>query len=186
MEDRLLHVHLFHWYGLFHWYIRYQIRYFLWYQRKRMSTVQIMVEMGACFRTIDDALRRFDRRQTSAVLNAYATIMSQERRELKTDITPAHHASWIHKLSRGVGIVVVPITCVVTLTNQMQVLGVCAWSDDDPIPIASFDPRAHAILCVDATVVSYMENNPDYILGQNANVVTSSFKTSLVWWTMSE
>jgi len=148
-----------------------------------MASVQIMVQMGACLQTIDNALRRFNRRQTADVLNAYATIMSEECRELKTEnISPFRHASWIHNLSRGVGIVVVPITRIFALTNQMQELGVVAWSDDDPIPIAKFDPLLHAILCVDATVVSYMEDNPEYILGKNANVVTSSFKTSLVWW----
>jgi hypothetical protein len=54
---------------------------------------------------------------------------------------------------------------------------------DDDVQIESFDPTIHAILCNEPTVVSYMRNNPKYILGERANAISPTFTSALVWWT---
>lgn len=51
------------------------------------------------------------------------------------------------------------------------------------LDVERFDPETHALLCTEPTVVSYMEHNPDHILGTCATVVSPTFKSALVWWT---
>ena len=138
-----------------------------------------MAEAGASIRTIDSAIARFSRTHTTAVLKAYSRLAS-----LAMCSTPRDHALWIFDLSRGTGIVVVSIADVAMLRNRME-LG-CRFDASESVTFVSiedFDPTMHALLCTEPSVVSYMESNPDDILGTNANVVAPTFKCTLVWWT---
>lgn len=138
-----------------------------------------MATIDSSIRTIDAALARFKRSHTADVLNAYANIVSHA--EISD---PGDHASCIHSLSRGQGVVVVPRTNVGQLRNLLE-LGGQVDAPDSCIHLDAerFDPNAHALLCTEPTVVSYMENNPDHILGTRATVVAPTFKSALVWWT---
>lgn len=143
------------------------------------SGVSVMTTIGTSIRTIDAALARFRRSHTQDVLNAYATIVTHA--EISD---PSEHASCIHSLARGQGVVVVPRTNVEQLRNLLE-LGVRVDPPDSCIHLDAerFDPNAHALLCTEPTVVSYMEHNPDHILGTHATVVAPTFKSALVWWT---
>lgn len=143
------------------------------------SDVSVMAIIGSSIRTIDAALARFKRSHTADVLDAYASIVSHAKIS-----DPSDHVSCIHTLSRGRGVVVVPRTKVGQLCNLLELGGQL-----DPhescicIDAERFDPNTHALLCTEPTVVSYMEHNPDHILGIRATVVAPTFKSALVWWT---
>lgn len=138
-----------------------------------------MESMGTSIRTIDTSIARFQRSRTNDVLKAYAHIVS-----LLEISDPGAHALCIHGLSRGQGIAVVPRTKVQQLRNLIELGGLvdsrqwCIRLDAE-----HFDPGTHALLCTEPTVVSYMEDNPDNILGPCATVVAPTFKSALVWWT---
>jgi hypothetical protein len=156
------------------------------YQKKRHSSVPtkkmqptdavVMTTIGTSIRTIDTSIARFQRSRTNDVLKAYAHIVS-----LAGISTPGDHVSCIHSLAQGQGVAVVPRTDVEHLRNLME-LGdyrqTCIRLD-----VERFDPNMHALLCTEPTVVSYMEDNPDNILGTCATVVAPTFKSALVWWT---
>ena len=143
------------------------------------SDTPIMVTIGTSILTIDAALAQFRRSFTNDVLRAYTHIAMHSKIS-----DPGDHVSCIHSLARGQGVAVVPRSEVEQLRNLLE-LGVpmdaresCLCLDED-----RFDPTLHALLCTEPTVVSYMEHNPDHILGSGANVVAPTFKTALVWWT---
>ena len=77
-----------------------------------------------------------------------------------------------------------PRTEVQQLRNLMELGGrVDAHESCICLDAERFDPKTHALLCTEPTVVSYMEDNPDDILGTCATVVAPTFKLALVWWT---
>jgi hypothetical protein len=138
-----------------------------------------MATIDTSIRTIDAALTRFGRSLTNDVLGAYAHIVAHANIS-----DPSGHASCIHSLSRGQGVVVVPRTNVKQLCNLLELGGqLDALESCIHLGTERFDPNAHALLCTEPTVVSYMEHNPDHILGIRATVVAPTFKTALVWWT---
>lgn len=138
-----------------------------------------MVSIGASIRTIDTSIARFQRSRTNDVLKAYAHIVS-----LSGISDPGDHVSCIHSLAQGHGIVVVPRSEVQQLRDLMERGGpVDAHESCICLYIERFDPGTHALLCTEPTVVSYMEDNPDNILGTCAAVVAPTFKSALVWWT---
>jgi len=143
------------------------------------SDTIVMVTIGTSIRTIDAALARFRRSLTNDVLRAYAHIAMHAK-----IFDPNDHVSCIHSLSRGQGVAVVPRSEVEQLCNLLELGGSvdardsCLCLDKD-----RFDPKMHALLCTEPTVVSYMEHNPDHILGACATVVAPTFKSALVWWT---
>lgn len=143
------------------------------------SDVPVMMTIGTYIRTIDAALARFQRSHTNDVLNAYACIVSHA--EISD---PSDHASCIHKLARGQGVAVVPRNEVEKLCNLLELGGqVDAHESCIRLDAERLDPNVHALLCTEPTVVSYMDHNPDHILGTCANVVAPTFKSALVWWT---
>tara|TARA_B110001450_G_scaffold257061_1_gene290829 strand:+ start:37230 stop:37670 length:441 start_codon:yes stop_codon:yes gene_type:complete len=140
------------------------------------ATVQRMVTIGASVRTIDGALRRFKRSDTSDVLKAYHRIVCDAE-----IVQPTDHALLIYQLSQGV--VVVPRGDVSRLRDLLEQGGsIDRYTCDGDIHMEAFDPAVHALLFRETSVVSYMENNPDHILGERAQVVAPTFKTALVWW----
>lgn len=150
-------------------------------ERKGMQNpdVSVMVRMGTSIRTIDTSIARFQRSRTNDVLKAYARIVS-----LAEISDPGDHVSCIYSLSRCQGVVVVPRTEVQQLCNLMELGGrVDSHKSCVCLDTERFDPRTHALLCTEPTVVSYMEGNPDDILGTRATVVAHTFKSALVWWT---
>jgi len=148
-------------------------------RKMQHSDVSVMVSIGTSIRTIDAATTRFQRLRTNDVLDAYASIV------LHAKISdPSDHASCIHSLARGQGVSVVPRKEVEQLRNLLERDGrVDAPPSCISLDAECFDPKTHALLCTEPTVVSYMEDNPDHILGTCATVVAPTFKSALVWWT---
>ena len=143
------------------------------------SDAAVMTSISTNIRTIDTSVARFQRSRTNDVLKAYASIVS-----LAKISDPSDHASCIHGIARGQGVVVVPRTEVQQLRNLMELGGrVDAHESCICLDAERFDPKTHALLCTEPTVVSYMEDNPDDILGTCATVVAPTFKLALVWWT---
>lgn len=138
-----------------------------------------MESIDTFLRTIVTALVRFERSRTNEVLDAYARIV-----EIWKLSDPSDHASCIHSLAQGQGVVAVPRRNVEQLRNLLE-LGGRVDAPDSCICLDTqrFDPGKHALLCTELTVVSYMEHNPDHILGTCATVVAPTFKSALVWWT---
>lgn len=143
------------------------------------SDTAVMATIGTSILTIDAGLARFRRSLTNDVLRAYAHIAMHSKIS-----DPGDHVLCIHSLARGQGVAVVPRSEVGQLRNLLELGGQvdaresCLCLDKD-----RFDPRMHALLCTEPTVVSYMEHNPEHILGSSATIVTPTFKSALVWWT---
>ena len=147
--------------------------------------VVLMVTVGRCIRRLETYLSRYSRSDTAGILKEYGTIASCERAETG-DVAPRVHAFWIYNLSNRRGVRVVARSEVTRLRERLEsghALGEEETGDDDDNAITTFDPADHALLCTDVTVASYMEGNPDHVLGAHANVVAPTFKGALVWWT---
>ena len=142
------------------------------------SEARVMVSVGTSIRAIDTALVRFRRSHTNDVVKAYQQIV------VHADVVEPHqHAFWVYNLSRGQGVMIVPRTTVEGLRGRIEQGVSVDDSTSDSTPIEAFDPKMHALLCTEPTVVSYLEDNPDNILGKHAQVVTPTFKSALLWWT---
>lgn len=141
--------------------------------------------VGACIDTITAAVARFKRADTSDVLGAYQTIA--ERADICAyagRVEPDAHASLIYTLCRGQGMRIVPRSDVCRIRNALELGEAVELKGGGMLHHVeeTFDPRASAILMVEPSVVSYMDGNPDYILGTNATVVAPTFKSALIWW----
>lgn len=142
-----------------------------------------MTKVGAYIRIIDSALSCARRRDATVVLEAYRAIVTHDGTD---DVKPKDHVHWIHGLSREQGVRVVPRELVGNLRNSLEMGEVVDDEAFEIVPFESFDPLLHAVLCTDLTVVSYMENNPDEILGKHARVIAPTLKKALLWWTTCE
>ena len=142
--------------------------------------VALMVEVAAYIRTIDQALKQFRRSDTMGVLRAYRGVLTHE-----PSTTPCRHAYWIREFSRGENnILVVPRREASALANRLEMgMPLDDWIDRTTFDDVAFDPKHHALCCLDLSVASYMHGNPDHILGPDATVVSPMFKSALVWWT---
>lgn len=138
-----------------------------------------MVEAGKTLRVLSDAIGTFDRKRTLTVVEAYARLV---RLDEVDDPTPAYHATWIEKLNMHAGVHVVSFRDVGRLRHQLEIHGCVSAFDAVDAPV--FDPTRHALVCTEPSVLSYLADNPDGVLGPNACVVSPHFKCALVWWTV--
>lgn len=140
-----------------------------------------MAAVGESIHRLDALTAHFRRTDTKDVLRAYRTIVKCEEVDTGHPVTPRCHVFWISNLTHGSGVRIVPLKEVERLRNLMELGSVPDWSGDE-IDVSSFDSGAHALLCTDITVASYMDQNPDHILGVDAHVTSPTFKHALVWW----
>ena len=156
------------------------------YQTKGMPSIEnpqvvLMTAVGTSIQHLDALTVRFRRTDTNAVLRAYRTIVSCEEADTGYPASPRCHVFWIFHLAHGSGMMIVPRAEVKRLRNLINIGCTADWTGDE-IPVSSFDPNAHALLCTDFSVASYMDQNPDNILGADAHVESPTFKHALVWW----
>lgn len=141
------------------------------------NAVAIMVEAGKTLRVLNDAVGTFDRKRTGDVIAAYATLVRLDEAD---DPTPAFHADWIDKLNLHTGVHVFPREDVARLCNEMELHGrVTLAREVVGIP---FDAARHALVCTQPSVLSYLDGNPDAVLGAHARVVSPHFKCAIAWW----
>ena len=145
------------------------------------SQVVLMTVVGENVQRLSALTTRFRRTDTKDVLRAYSNIVQCEETDTGEKVTPHCHVYWIYHLAGGSGMKIVPRQEVGRLRNLMEIGSIPDWSGDE-IHVSSFDPNAHALLCTDLSVASYMDQNPDHILGPDARVVSATFKQALVWW----
>lgn len=143
--------------------------------------VVLMTMVGASIQRISDLMVSFRRTDTKDVLKAYDTIMQCEKRDTGCDPTPRCHVFWICNLSNATDVHIISQTEVENVRNVMEAEHTPEVLDD--YDVDSFDPCVHALLCTNVSVASYLDGNPNHILGTNAHVVSPTFKHALVWWT---
>ena len=142
-----------------------------------------MMRAGEQIHTLSSALRNFSRDHTMDVLRAYDRLVRLEEREMKSTLPPRNHALWIHGLNLGAGVLVVDVAHAHRMSNDLSLTGRVTTPPVADVPVDDFDPTRHALLCTDVSLASYLEGNPDGLLGANARVVSPYFKLALVWWT---
>ena len=136
-------------------------------------------------RVVEDALSQWSRSKTSAVTDAYMSIMELQKLETGMDPSPENHLLWLDTLSYHGGVHIMPRSridhCIMTMSNGGDPLEGTGLGIDKHL----FDHKKHIIVTTQLTPLSYLLDNPHPgtvpPLGPNA-MGMSSVKYCAVWW----